>query len=78
MYWVPNNMSHLQLIESLSTHIMTFKKRKSQQLINIYAVASESGKKRSNYMTLPSFDSKISHQIKEEHKLLLIEILVNQ
>ena len=71
-------MSHLQLIESLSTHIMTFKKRKSQQLINIYAVASESGKKRSNYMTLPSFDSNISHQIKEEHKLLLIEILVNQ
>ena len=62
MYRVPNEMSHLQFLESLSTHLMTVKKRKPQQSRNIYTLAAASGKKISNDMTLPSFDSRMSHQ----------------
>ena len=46
IYWVPNKMSHLQFLEYLSTHVTTFKKRKSKQLRNTSEVAAESGKKR--------------------------------
>ena len=59
-------MSHLQFLEYISTHLMTFKKRQSQQLRNTYAVAEVSGKKISNDMALPSFDSRISHQRRAE------------
>ena len=62
MYRVPNDMSHLQLLESLPTHLMTFKNRKSQRLKNTSAVAAASGNKISNYMTLTSLDYRMSHQ----------------
>ena len=63
---VPNEMSHLQVLKSLSTHLMTFKKSKLQQLINTSVVAATSGKKISNDMTLTSFDSRMSRQIRAE------------
>ena len=44
MYRVLNEMSYLQFLESLSTHIMTFKKGKSQQSINTSAVTAVSVK----------------------------------
>ena len=66
MYWVPNETSRLQFLESLSTPIMTFKKRKSQQLINTSAVSAPSENKISNYIPLPSFDSRMSHQRRVE------------
>ena len=62
MYRVQNEMSHLQLLKYLSTHLMTFKKRKSQQLRNTSAVFVASVKKVSNYIPLHSFDSRIYHQ----------------
>ena len=37
MYQVPNEMSHLQFLIYLSTHLMTSKKRKSQHLRNTSA-----------------------------------------
>ena len=55
-------MSHLQLLESLFIHLMIFKKRKYQKLRNTSTVSVASGKKRSNDMWLPSFDSRIYHQ----------------
>ena len=62
MYRVPNYMSHLQFLKYMSTHIMTFKKRKSQQLRNKSVFAEGYVNQRSNYMPLPSFDSRISNQ----------------
>ena len=64
MYRVPTEMSHLQFIESLYTHLITFKKRKSQRLINTSAFSVAYGKKTSNDMPLPSFDFRMSHQSK--------------
>ena len=66
MYRVPNEMSHLQFLESLSTHLMIFKKRKSQELRNTYAVSVSSVNKRSNNIPLPLFDSVMSHQRRAE------------
>ena len=62
MYRVTNEISHFQLLGSLSTQLMTFKKRKSQQLRNTSTVSVSSGTKISNYMPLPSFGSRMSHQ----------------
>ena len=59
---VQNDISHLQFIESMSTHLIKFNRRKFQQLKNTYAVDVASGEKILNDMTLPSFDSKMSHQ----------------
>ena len=62
MYRVSNEMSHLQFLEYLSTHLITFNKRKLQQLRNTSTVAAASENKIYNDMTLPSFDSRMSHQ----------------
>ena len=59
-------MSHLQLILYLSTHLTKFKKSKFKQLRNKSTVAASSGNKRLNDMTLPSFDSSMSHQRRAE------------
>ena len=45
---------------------MTIKKRKLQQLIITYAIVTACGKKRSNDMELPSFDSRMSNQRRAE------------
>ena len=66
MYQVPNDMSHPQLLESMSAHIMKFNNSKSQQLRNKYAVSVAYGKKISNDIPLPSFDSRMSHQRRTE------------
>ena len=46
MYRVPNDISHLQFLEYLSTHLMTYKNRKVQQSINKSAVSEAYGNKR--------------------------------
>ena len=67
MYRVPNKMSQLQFLKNMSTNFMTIKKKKSQQLRNKSTAAAASGIKISNYMLLPSFDSRISHQRRAEN-----------
>ena len=67
MYRVPNEMSDLQFLESLSTHLITFKKSNLKQLRNTSTVSVASGKKISNDMPLPSFDSRMSHQRRAEN-----------
>ena len=57
-------MSHLQFIESLSTNLMTSKKRKQQHLRNTSAVSAAPGKKLLNDMKLLLLDSRLSHQRK--------------
>ena len=59
-------MSHLQFLKSLSNHLMTFKKMKFQQLRNTSEVSVAYGKKRSNDISLPSFDFRMSHQRRAE------------
>ena len=66
MYRVPNEMRHLQFLKYLSTRLMTFRKRKSQQLRNTYAFSVVSGKKRSNDIPFPLFDSIMSRQRRAE------------
>ena len=66
MYLVPNEMIHLLLLEYMSTHLMIFKKSKTQQLRNTSAVTAASRNKRSNDMTFPPFDSKMYHQRRAE------------
>ena len=66
MYWVPYDISHLQFLESLSTHIVTFNKSQSQQLVNTYSFAEVSGKKISNGMLFCSFYSRIYLQRRPE------------
>ena len=60
-------MSHLQLLESMSTHLMKFKKRKSQHLRNTSAVSEAYGKKILNNVPFPSFDSRMPHQRRAEN-----------
>ena len=55
-------MSHLQFFESLYTHLMIFKKRKFQKLINKYEFSVPFRNKISNDIPLTSFDSRMSHQ----------------
>ena len=62
MHQVPNETNRLQFLESMSTHLMKFEKHKSHQLINTYAVAAASENKISNYIQLPSFDSRVFNQ----------------